>query len=196
MNFILALGWMQLAIYTVIFLFILFDIASDREGRKSNKWFLFMGFTVLYVGFNFNDISWSTTASTLFTKDTLLHVLTYLCIGVVYSVIEFRNVVKESADLFLKYAKNPSNRDSVKLLRFSHLFMVVSQVADEKPTPFINKSSLVDNITVWTLFWPLYAINMIIGKFLNNIFEIISEFIIANTKNFVAKTFNKAFEIK
>ena len=127
MNFILALGWMQLAIYIVIFLFILSDIASDREGRKSNKWFLFMGFTVLYIGFNFNDISWSTTASTFFSKDTLLHVLTYLCIGVVYSVIEFRNVVKESAELFLKYAKTQSNRDSVKMIRFSHLFMEIGR---------------------------------------------------------------------
>ena len=67
----------------------------------------------------------------------------------------------------------------------------------ENYIPYIVKSTLADKLMAWTIMWPVYLIDYILGKFLFNMFSKFATLLTNMTKDYIAKVFSNAFkEIK
>lgn len=61
--------------------------------------------------------------------------------------------------------------------------------------PKVNRMALAENIGVWVLFWPFYAISLIIGDLLTEIFRIIADVLASLSGRFVRVAFRNVFKI-
>lgn len=52
--------------------------------------------------------------------------------------------------------------------------------------PTVNRSELAESVGVWTIFWPFYAVSLLIGNFLTEIFRIIAD-VLANLSGRMVK---------
>lgn len=191
MSFIMAFGWIPIIIFSFLFLYLLFEISCDRNNEGSNMWGVLIGSIALYIILNWNDISVKETLTVLFSKDTLFTFLKYAGVGIIYSMIEFRLVVKEAAEYFAKAMKHSEH---VSMYLFVNAIRCKGDDGVPYIKPIISKQQLARNISVWTLFWPFYLLNMIFGKFLYNIFNYIADFFVTYTKKYVTKVFADAFK--
>ena len=63
-----------------------------------------------------------------------------------------------------------------------------------KVEPKINKSQLADHISAWTFLWPAYAISLLLGDFLTEVFRLIAEFYASIAGRFVRMSFKDVFK--
>lgn len=61
--------------------------------------------------------------------------------------------------------------------------------------PTINKAQLVGNVLTWTLFWPFYAISLVIGDLLFEIVDFIAERLHGTFTRIVRSSFAGSFKV-
>jgi hypothetical protein len=61
--------------------------------------------------------------------------------------------------------------------------------------PKINKAELVDHISAWTFLWPAYAVSLIIGDMLAEIFRAIGDFFVSISGRLVRTVFADTFKV-
>ena len=66
---------------------------------------------------------------------------------------------------------------------------------DGAPSPKVDKVELAEHIGAWTFFWPFYALSLILGDLLTEIFNIVSSFFVHLSGRFVRLTFRDVFKI-
>lgn len=191
--FVLALGWVEIAVFSLLLFFLLIAVAYDRNGRDSYKWFLLFSIPAIYSALHWHNISYSETMAALLSVSTLIIVAKYFGIGLLYSAVEFRMVVREAAKKFAKVTIDERTRPH----DFgTHVFMQMKQETEGELTPFVNRGLLRDNISAWTILWPMYFLNMIFGKFLYRVFDYIADIVVQYTKNYVQRVFAQEFNRK
>jgi hypothetical protein len=75
-----------------------------------------------------------------------------------------------------------------------HSIVMLETGADGTPQPRINKIELSEHIGAWTFFWPLYAISLVLGDLLTEIFNQLSEFFVSLSGRFVRMSFKDVFK--
>lgn len=60
--------------------------------------------------------------------------------------------------------------------------------------PRVNRSALANFVSAWTFFWPAYALSLILGDLLTEVFRVISDFIANISTRFVKITFANVFK--
>lgn len=60
--------------------------------------------------------------------------------------------------------------------------------------PRVNKAQLTSHITAWTLLWPAYAMSLILGDLLVEIFNFISDILVKISGQFVKLSFANVFK--
>jgi len=60
--------------------------------------------------------------------------------------------------------------------------------------PRVNKAQLTSHITAWTLLWPAYAMSLILGDLLVEIFNFISDVLVKISGQFVKLSFANVFK--
>lgn len=73
--------------------------------------------------------------------------------------------------------------------------VMIEKVDGLKIEPRVNRVELAESISVWTLFWPFYAISLIIGDLLTEIFRTIADFLANASQRAVKAIFADTFKI-
>jgi hypothetical protein len=91
------------------------------------------------------------------------------------------------ADMTNSFVSNAQRRsdDIVQVERAEDKISVV---------PKINKTALAENIGAWTFFWPFYAISLILGDLLTEVFRAIADFFVKISGRFVRMSFADVFK--
>lgn len=63
------------------------------------------------------------------------------------------------------------------------------------PEPLIDKLALAESIGAWTFFWPAYAVSLVIGDLLTEVFNVIAEFLVKISGRFVRFSFADVFKL-
>lgn len=67
---------------------------------------------------------------------------------------------------------------------------------DESPVvPYVRRFVLARHVSAWTIFWPFYAISLIIGDLLTQIFRIIADIIVYMSGRMVKRMFKNVFKM-
>lgn len=61
--------------------------------------------------------------------------------------------------------------------------------------PVINRKELADHIAAWTVLWPLYAINLIVGDLLVEIWRLTSDFFASLSGRLIRFVFRDTFSV-
>ena len=64
-----------------------------------------------------------------------------------------------------------------------------------KPEPEINKVELAEHIAGWTIFWPFYAVALVIGDILAEFWNVVAEFFTTFAGRFVRFSFADVFKL-
>jgi hypothetical protein len=75
--------------------------------------------------------------------------------------------------------------------RFIHAELKEEELEIE---PKVNRLSLSRNIGSWAFFWPFYAISLILGDLLNEVFKAIADFFVRLSSRFVRLQFANVFK--
>jgi len=62
-------------------------------------------------------------------------------------------------------------------------------------SPSVNKKALAESVGVWSLMWPAYALSMVFGDLLTEVFNAVAEFFVKISGRFVKLTFADVFKI-
>lgn len=195
MEFLLALGLFQAICLGAILLALLIAVSFDSSDENSYKWsFLFL-LPIFYVVLEWNNLTFSGVLHSI-TLASLIPLAEYIGIGILYSTIEFRATIRDSAAFFAEKRAKSQNWHT-----YTYMFMRIKQTVAPDGTedyiPYIAKPSLADKLMAWTIMWPVYLIDYILGKFLFNMFSKFATLLTNMTKNYIAKVFSNAFkEIK
>jgi hypothetical protein len=74
-------------------------------------------------------------------------------------------------------------------------FVSLTTSAAGTPEPLIDKLELAESIGVWTFFWPAYAVSLVIGDLLTEVFNVIAEFLVKISGRFVRFSFADVFKL-
>lgn len=67
--------------------------------------------------------------------------------------------------------------------------------ADRKAIePKVNRVQLAESIGCWTIFWPFYAVSLIIGDLLNEFFHFLADALVRLSSGYVRRTFANVFK--
>lgn len=77
--------------------------------------------------------------------------------------------------------------------RYGFVGLVVNE-AGTAPEPKINKIALAESVGAWTFLWPVYAVSLIIGDLLTEIFNWIADTLVAMSGRFVRMSFSDVFK--
>lgn len=205
-SFFVATSTFTLALYITLFIILFIGVRADSLGRNNTlKWGSIICLYVIYVVDNFSSISMSSTKAALFNKDFAINLIEYCAIGLVYSLIEARLILSKASRQFSEYVNavsktyNKSVTDSssrlLTTLNKTYDFISVSYDLDTKETSTtINTSLLTDNVTAWTILWPVYLINTIIGRMLGEFFYKFATLIKKLFSNYVQYVFSSKIE--
>lgn len=218
----LALGALELIALSVFFIMLVIAVTFDRRGVESPKWWVVGGGLALaatylwWKDWTFGLI-WETVSTWQFWKPFVW----FLGAGLLYSVLEFMLDVRRSArrfkDLWDKHIdgrreayadaklNGPASADFQKVAdstrefvdRFGNKHALVTIVRGEDKIsvePKINKVELAESIGAWTFFWPVYAVSLILGDLLTEVFRVIAEFFVKLSGRFVRMSFADVFK--
>lgn len=60
--------------------------------------------------------------------------------------------------------------------------------------PKVNRKQLAESIGCWTIFWPFYAVSLIIGDLLNEFFHFLADMLVRLSSGYVRRTFANVFK--
>ena len=67
--------------------------------------------------------------------------------------------------------------------------------AENSVKPVIDRDELASHIGAWSVFWPFYAISLVFGDLLEEVWDTIARFIIKISEKFVNSAFSNIFKI-
>ncbi len=73
-------------------------------------------------------------------------------------------------------------------------FVKVVGNTNNLPEPKIDKEELTAHVGAWTFWWPAYAVSLILGDLLTEVFRVISDFLITISGRFVNMAFKGVFK--
>ena len=221
---VLALGWIELTFFAVLFLLLVLGTAYDRNGLESPKWYIFGAGFVIVAGYFWKDWTfgsvWDGLTSWMFWKPVVI----YLGVGLVYSLVEFLLDIRRSVRFYAaKWKTHLASRDTAELYRevgekgalsakfnevleMSKSFInnytfrnrIIQIVLDKNtrvtPVPHVNRVELAEHIGAWTFFWPFYLISLIIGDLLTEVFRTIADFLAHISGRLVRLSFANVFK--
>jgi hypothetical protein len=198
--------WLAIVI-GLFFIALVVGCAIDRSGRPEPKWWaLVIGVMVLCISYVLDGgrLSWS-----LFLSESFWAAAgTYLTIGLVYSLLEFGLAVRKAAKHWAVKWETHKNRQgtrehpaevAVAFMRLEGGFRVDRiinvEVEHGNIVPKVNRDALGDHLFCWTFFWPFYAVSLIIGDLLLNVFTGIANAITKMSSRVVRRAFHGVFKI-
>jgi hypothetical protein len=216
-------GLLELAFLSIFILAMIIGTVADRNSRSEVKWIvLVLGAIALVVG-TWGDWTFASVGSFLVSKEFWLPVAKYLGLGVVYALVEFLIELRRTANAFKTKWENflsPTQADLLKsaetkvhgsqqhldaleilnrfITRHSAGHGLVGVVIDQESVtlvPKIYQKRLVDNVAVWTLFWPFYAVSLVFNNFIQEVFEVLGRIFRAVGEFFLKYSFKNVFKI-
>lgn len=187
----------------------------DRNDYPAPKWWVLVVGLVGFVVWTWGDLGWATFTSASFWVPVGI----YLAIGVGYCFIEFFFQVKKESRIWkrnwehfrqqetLRRTERPavsSDKESPEEAFFSgrgrseklHDSALVRMGLDsnKKPVPTIDRSALTKGVTVWILFWPAYAISLVLGDLLAQFFRRFADVLASLSTGLVRRMFANTFK--
>ena len=191
----------------VLFIALVVACNFDRDNRSAPKWIVFTIGLIAFCAWQWDNLSLdSLTNAALWAG-----VAWYLVIGFVYSIVEFvftvRRESRQVASEWDHFKKNHSvardGRDNdgktleqkfVERSSYRSSRVIALQVEDGNLVPSVQRSELAQAIGCWTLFWPGYAVSLVLGDLLTEIFRKVADVLAALSTGFVKRTFARAFK--
>lgn len=198
-------------IFGVFAIAMVVSCSFDRsEYVESPKWWTFSLFVVVF-GVFFLPRDWA--FSWLWQGDTARrlwgNIGIYLGIGLCYSILEFALDVRRSARFWAEqWAGFKSTRTTETRLvsdfissrtsygdgKYYHKRIIGVQGSGTVIEPKINRQQLAESIGVWTMFWPFYAISLIVGDLLTEVFRVLADMLVGLSGRFVRAAFKDVFK--
>jgi len=168
-------------LYTVCFIILMVGVYADsKETNFALKWFALIGLYFIYFVDNYSAISIKQSLHDIFSTHTLLSVIKFLGIGIVYALIETGLSINKSSKKFsskvatfkesCRVAREKNRTFDTYLVSTSGFIEASYNIDDNQVTTKIVTSRLTDYLTAWTVLWPLYLINLLFGRLLANFF--------------------------
>lgn len=211
--------WAAIAI-GVFFLAFVLSCTADRHGQAGAKWGVLALAIVVFVLWQWvaGDMSWAVLLSASFWRNLGF----YLAIGLGYSLVEFFFEVRRDSRQWGKdwetfkaneairegrpdrgsqgvglHQNKPENQTLEQRFvsnRRNTERLVNVTLNEGRIEPVINRKVLAENISCWTLFWPAYAVSLVLGDLLEEIFRKAADFFVMVSGRFVRATFAKSFK--
>lgn len=182
----------------------LVGITFDRRGNEHVKWWvLAIGFLAL-VGSTWNDWTFSSVWSYITSKAFFENAGLYFGIGAVYCLVEFALGIRRAA----RYYKKKWDDELSSLGSFDSRSRFASYTYPPKdaeyvrlsytmgaatPEPKIDKEELGYYIGAWMTLWPFYAASLILGDFLQEVFRVMTDAVVALSARAVKLSFKNVF---
>lgn len=210
-------GSVWLAIGVGIFMLaMIIGCTYDRRDRESAKWWVFFIGLAAYAVYSWNTgyrLSWATFIESELWK----FIGIYLLIGLAYSVLEFaleiRRSVRRWKALWIEFRANAKrNKADVDVnpedvatsfvastQRYSNHVIGVAvnpdaKGPDELIVPKVDRTRLAEFVGVWMIFWPFYAVSLIVGDLLAEVARIVADVFAKISGRFVRMSFANVFK--
>lgn len=217
MEILAFFGSVWLAIITGVFILaMVVGCTFDRRQHESAKWWIFflgLGAYAIYSWTTGYRFSWDAFVS----ADLWKFIGIYLAIGVGYSIIEFVLDVRRSVRYWkerwasfltsqrartksgeMESAEDLANSFVANSYRGDRIIGVEynkdSKDTNNLITPKINRTELAEHIGCWILFWPFYAVSLIIGDLVMEIARVIADIFAKISGRFVRMSFANVFK--
>lgn len=199
----------------VLLLALVVACTLDRRDIAAPKWWVLVLGLIVFGVWTWGDLGWATFTSATFWKPVGL----YLAAGVVYSFFEFFfQVRKESRtwkaqwehfkanELSRRGTGAPAEKEQQTLEEaffddrrrdnklHSSALVQMTLDKDKKPVPVIDRVALTKGVTVWILFWPAYAISLVLGDVLAEFFERFADLLVKLSTGMVRRMFANSFK--
>lgn len=187
-----GLGLLELVLLSVFVIASVIAITFDRKGHEEVKWWTFVLGLIVLVFFTWPDWTFAGVWETIKGPAFWGNVGIYLGIGLVYSLVEFTLAVRRAARYYAdQWAKTKNTAsptaDATTVLRAfinttytpkdAQFVKVVASNDSVLPEPKIDKEELTAHVGAWTVWWPAYAVSLILGDLLTEVFQISSRFV-------------------
>lgn len=203
-----GLGLLELVLLSVFVVASIIAITFDRKGHEEVKWWTFVIGLVVLVFFTWSDWTFAGVWEHIKSPAFWGNVGIYLGIGLVYSLVEFTLAVRRAARYYaIQWGRAkrtmPETADAQSVLRSfinstytpkDAAFVKVVGNTNNLPEPKIDKEELTAHVGAWTFWWPAYAVSLILGDLLTEVFRVISDFLITISGRFVNMAFKGVFK--
>lgn len=219
MDIIAFFGSVWLAIGAGIFvLAMIIGCTADRNNYESGKWWVFFIGVILFTIYNWKN-GYRMSMETFLSADLWKFIGIYLLVGIGYSVIEFMLEVRRSARFWKEEWKRFYNENAQTgkgdevasphntALKFvsrtyrSHFPRIIgvamnpdSKDMNDLLQPHVDRTHLAEHIGVWILFWPFYAVSLIIGDLVLEIARVLADVFAKISGRFVRMSFANVFK--
>lgn len=215
-------GWLVAIFAGLFFISMVVGCSFDRRHSEASKWWVFwigvIGFTI-YQYYQGHTTDWKTT---LFNAELWKFFGIYLAIGLGYSILEFMLEVRRSVRrLSVAWAQYKSSHefrqrhlsaveDKVGTGDLTANSFVADQGryknqiigveinpdlnSNDKILPKVNRIELAESIGCWMIFWPFYAVSLIIGDLVFEIARAVADVIAKLSGRFVRMAFKNVFK--
>ena len=222
MDILSFFGSVWLAIFAgVFFIAMIVGCTFDRRGVESGKWWVFFLGLIAFTIYQYNqgNTDWK---SMVFNTDLWKFLGIYLAIGLGYSVLEFMLEVRRSqrrlSAAWVEYKNRGFQRgrvesDDSKAMpdvqlqansfvadygRYGRNQIIGVEINQDKTSselivPRVNRPELAGSVGCWMIFWPFYAVSLIIGDLLYEVARIVADIIAKMSGRFVKMAFKGTF---
>jgi len=211
-------GSVWLAIITGIFIIaMIIGCTYDRRQSEAAKWWIFFLGVALYAGIGWSHgyrFSWDA----LWSSHLWRVIGIYLVIGFAYSILEFALDVRRSvrywrerwalyrsnktgkagkdvespADIANSFVSSMYSKSNQRIIGVA--FNADAKGTDDLIVPKVDRTQLAEHISVWILFWPFYAVSLIIGDLVMEIARIAADVFAKISGRFVRMSFANVFK--
>jgi hypothetical protein len=186
----------------LFFIAMIIGCTLDRRSAESPKWWITAVAIIFFTAWQWDNLTWRGLLDATMWK----YIGAYLLIGVGYSLIEFLLDVRRSArywsyewEEWKKHFKkiDTGTQDFIERYTRFNPRRIIGVEATQDGTgvqPKIDRQQLAESIGCWTIFWPFYAISLIIGDLLDEVFRVIADVIAKVSGRFVRMVFKDVFK--
>jgi hypothetical protein len=215
-NFLITFAGFAVSVWAAIgigifFIAMIIGCTFDRHQTEAPKWWILIVGSLTYVVWQWSNLSWHA----FLARELWTSVGTYLLIGLAYSLLEFALEVRTAARYWnARWEDFKSNRskgiyhgrtleqsvvkdfidgatgysDSKRIIGIS------ANKEGDQIEPKINRVELGESIGCWAVFWPFYAISLIIGDLFTEVFRIVADFLVTISGRAVRMAFRNVFK--
>lgn len=205
---------LALVIGTILLLALIVGCSLDRrEQNASMKWWVFVAIGIMFTGWQFDGIRGAITdggwIGFFLNPGFWKFVGLYALAGLVYSIIEFAIIIRKSrtymAGVWSRFlvrwnkelAEQASGSQAQEFIDYygstSYAFVGL-ELKDGNVEPKLNRGRLSGYISTWTLFWPAYAISLIFGDLIAEIFNTAADFLASISGRAVRRFYSGTFK--
>lgn len=220
MDILAFFGSVWLAIIAGVFILaMVIGCTFDRRQSESAKWWIFFIGLAAFTFINWKSgyrFSWDS----FWAADLWKFIGIYLAIGLGYSVLEFALDVRRSVRYWktrwagyrsdandrARASKEPQTPEDI-----ANSFVAASyrgntgriigidinkeaKDSNELIVPKVNRVELAEHIGCWIMFWPFYAVSLIIGDLVMEIARVIADIFAKISGRFVRMSFANVFK--